>query len=133
MTDAATGRRRATAALVAAGVLNAAVLLTPDVGGRGLLDLPGADKAVHVALFVLLAAAVRWRFGPPRISVVVLVAYAALTELAQSWWLAGRGGDARDLAADGVGIALGWVAARAWRPVALGSVAATIRPEQVVR
>ena len=133
MSEGPAATHRATAALVAAAAVNAGALLSPDTGGGSLLGLPGEDKVVHVALFVLLAVTTWWRVGVTRTGIVVLVGYAALTEAVQSWWLAGRGGDVGDLAADVVGIALGWVAARSWRPASLGSVPGRLRRDQVIR
>ena len=87
-------------------LLSLYVLFWPDpAGGSGL---PGADKVVHVVLFGLLAATVRLRFGDHRGLLVVVAAYALLSELVQGLLLAERSGDVGDVVADLVGAAAGW-------------------------
>ena len=97
---------RRTAALVAAVLLSVWVLFAPDAGGGP--RFPGADKLVHAGLFGLLAATARWRFGSDRAVWLAVAGYAASSEVVQHLWLAGRTGDALDLLADLVGLALGW-------------------------
>lgn len=73
-----------------------------------------SDKIVHVLLFAVVAA-IGVRAGLPRAWVIgLLLSQAVLSELIQEWFLSGRGGDVRDLAADALGIAIGILAGRAW-------------------
>jgi VanZ family protein len=105
------------------------VLFWPDPVGGGS-GLPGGDKVVHAALFALLAATTRLRFGGrpghpgPGALLVALAGYAAVSELAQAALLPTRSGDVWDLFADLVGVAVGWrLAGRAVpdRPAGPGS------------
>lgn len=89
------------------------VLFAPVSGGPTLFE--GSDKVVHVGLFALLAATTRWRFGPVAAGLAVVSAYAAVSELVQGALLATRSGDALDVAADLLGVAVGWVLARRLR------------------
>ena len=91
-------------------LLSLYVLFTPRTGGEALFY--GSDKVVHLVLFALLAAAVRWRCGPALTGALLVVAYAAASEGVQAVALATRSGDVRDLVADLVGAALGWGLAR---------------------
>ena len=91
-------------------LLSLYVLFWPRPAGGPLFA--GSDKIVHLLLFALLAATARWRFGPSRAVVVAVLAYAALSELVQALWLEERSGDVRDLLADSIGTAIGWLAAR---------------------
>ncbi|MDP9436196.1 MAG: VanZ family protein [Actinomycetota bacterium] len=86
------------------------VLFAPDPGAPQT-DLPGADKAVHLLLFAVLTLTARWRFGSAAAVLAGLAAYAALSEVVQGL-LAERSGDVRDMLADLVGVAAGWLAAR---------------------
>ena len=90
------------------------VLFAPDPGAPRT-GLPGADKAVHLLLFALLALTARLRFGPARGVLAGLVAYAVLSEVVQATLLAQRSGDVQDLVADLVGVAVGWGARRRLR------------------
>ena len=72
------------------------------------MTLPGADKAVHAGLFLLLAATGALRFGAGARVLVPVLLYAAASELVQALLLASRSGDGWDLLADGVGAAAGW-------------------------
>lgn len=74
--------------------------------------MPGADKAVHVGLFLLLTGTAVLRFGARPSVLALSLAYAAGSELVQAAALAERSGDAWDLLADGVGAAAGWRLAR---------------------
>jgi hypothetical protein len=68
---------------------------------------PGIDKVVHAAVFGAVAwAAVRCGI-PARWVAAVLVAHAALSEVAQHLLLAQRSGDPLDALADTVGVVLG--------------------------
>jgi hypothetical protein len=92
-------------------LLSLFVLFWPSPAGGGVA-LPGADKLVHAGLFLLLAGTAALRFGAvPRVLVLVL-AYAAGSELVQAGLLAERSGDAGDVLADGLGAAAGWQLAR---------------------
>jgi VanZ family protein len=95
---------------VLAVLLSVYVLFAPSPSGPE--GPPGADKAVHLLLFALLAVTARWRLGSGAAVLTGLVAYAAASELVQGLWLAERSGDLRDLAADLFGVALGWLLAR---------------------
>lgn len=80
----------------------------------------GWDKANHVLAFAALAFASAWALWPrPRhwlLLAAAVLAYGGAIEIAQSL-LPPREGDWADLLADGVGIALGLIAAApiAWR------------------
>ncbi len=90
-------------------MLSLVVLFAPS--GDGAAPFPHSDKLVHAALFALLAATARWRFGPRPAVLAAVVTYAPLSELAQGALLPGRDGNAYDGLADLVGVALGWVLA----------------------
>jgi hypothetical protein len=83
--------------------------------GQGDGPFPGADKVVHLVLFALLAATARWCLGGTRTVLLLVVAYAAGSEVVQGVLLEARSGDARDVVADLVGVALGWPLARRLR------------------
>jgi uncharacterized membrane protein HdeD (DUF308 family) len=87
------------------------VLFWPDPAGGGV-GMPGADKAVHVVLFGLLAATARVRFGAAPAVLAAVLAYAAVSEVAQALLLSRRSGDLWDLVADVVGAVAGWLLAR---------------------
>ncbi|MBK5306119.1 MAG: VanZ family protein [Frankiaceae bacterium] len=106
---AGTGDRRATVAFVAVVVLSLVVLFSPRAPGGGGI---GLDKLVHASLFALLAATTWWRFAAHRAGLVAVLAYAALSEVAQSLLLASRSGDVRDVCADAAGVIVGWIVAR---------------------
>lgn len=86
------------------------VLFAPRPGGPE--GPPGADKAVHLLLFLLLALTSRARFGPRPGVLALLLAYAALSEVAQAVLLPARSGDLPDVVADAAGVGLGWLLAR---------------------
>jgi VanZ family protein len=85
-------------------------LFWPDPGGSGV-SVPGADKAVHVLVFALLAATARLRFGTSAAVLAAVLAYAALSEVVQALLLARRSGDVLDLVADAAGAGAGWLLA----------------------
>ena len=87
------------------------VLFWPDPAG-GSTELPGADKVVHALLFGALAATARWRFGAATGVLAAVLAYAAVSELAQALLLSRRSGDLWDLLADALGAVAGWLLAR---------------------
>ncbi len=101
----------ATWTLAGAVLLSVYVLFVPQPPGAPVF--PYADKVVHLALFALLAAAVRWRCGPAALGVGAVALYAAGSEVVQAVWLPSRSGDVRDLFADLLGVALGWALASA--------------------
>ncbi len=72
------------------------------------MPVPGADKAVHAGLFLLLAGTAALRFGAAPLVLVLVLVYAAASELVQAALLAERSGDVWDLLADGLGAASGW-------------------------
>ena len=88
-------------------LLSAYVLFWPSPAGAGL-PVPGADKAVHLVLFLLLAGTAGLRFGAGAAVLAAVLAYAAGSELVQSVLLAERSGDLHDLLADAVGALVGW-------------------------
>ena len=90
-------------------LLSLYVLFTPRAGGEGLF--PYADKVVHLALFALLAATTRWRFGARPAGLWAVAAYAVVSELVQGLLLSTRSGDAYDVVADLAGVAVGWLLA----------------------
>ena len=98
------------AAFSVVAVISVYVLFWPRPAGSGI-DLPGADKAVHLLLFLLLAGTARLRFGAVRLVLAGLLAYAAVSELVQALLLSGRSGDLLDLLADALGVVGGWLLA----------------------
>ncbi|MCH1884011.1 VanZ family protein [Agrococcus sp. ARC_14] len=76
---------------------------TPD----GTPSIPGADKVIHVAVFLLPALLGVLAGIRPLPLGVVLVAHAIGSELVQHVLLPERSGDAWDAVADIVGIGLG--------------------------
>ncbi len=102
-------RRRAGLCFAAVAAVSLYALFWPHPAGPSGPD--GSDKVVHLLLFGLLAATTRWRFGAaPRLLAAVL-AYAASSEVVQGVFLPSRSGDVRDLVADALGAALGWLLA----------------------
>jgi VanZ family protein len=68
---------------------------------------PGVDKLVHLALFLALALAGRWAGIRARPLAVLLVAYAALSEVVQALSDLQRSGSVLDWVADLTGAVLG--------------------------
>ena len=91
------------------------VLFWPSPAGSGV-SVPGADKAVHAGLFLLLAGAARLRFGGAAAVLTGVLAYAALSEVVQAVLLSRRSGDLLDVVADVLGALVGWRLARRRRP-----------------
>ena len=72
----------------------------------GPLPFPGADKVVHATLFAAPMLAGVLAGIPARLLAVVLVAHAALSEVAQAVFLPQRSGDPVDALADIAGVLL---------------------------
>jgi len=68
---------------------------------------PGVDKAVHLLLFAALAAAGRWAGTRPRLLVVLLLVYGAVSEVVQAVSALERSGSVVDWLADAAGVGLG--------------------------
>ena len=94
-------------ALAAVVLLSLYVLFWPSPAGGGV-TVPGADKAVHAGLFLLLAGAAALRFGAVPVVLAVVLAYAVGSEVVQGLLLAERSGDVWDVLADAVGAVAGW-------------------------
>ncbi|GAA3593597.1 VanZ family protein [Agrococcus terreus] len=93
------------AALALAVVVQLVVLYLPSPPeGPGI---PGLDKVVHVGVFAAPALAGVLGGLRPAVLGAALAAHAVVSELAQHALLAERSGDAWDVAADLVGVALG--------------------------
>ena len=106
--------RLATVTFVAVVVLSLVVLFVPRAPPGP--HIPNFDKLVHAGLFLLLAAATRWRFGARMALLALVVGYAVLSEVVQGVFLPMRSGDALDALADTGGVLLGWpLAARLLR------------------
>ena len=91
----------------AAFLVSLAVLFTPASGVPWAP--PGVDKLVHAALFAGLGFTGRWAGAGPRSLAVVLVLYAAVSEVVQEWAPLDRTGSVADLVADAAGLLLGLV------------------------
>jgi VanZ family protein len=63
---------------------------------------------VHLLLFAVLAATTRWRFGSSALVLVLVAAYAGVSEVVQGIALEDRSGDVLDVVADLAGAGLGW-------------------------
>ncbi len=83
----------------------------------------GADKVVHVLVFLVPVTVALLAGGPLRLVVGVFAAHAVVSEVVQGAALTARSGDALDVVADLVGVGLGVLA---WALV--GRVAARRRP-----
>jgi VanZ family protein len=68
---------------------------------------PGVDKLVHAALFALLAFTGRWAGPRLRPLAVLLVLYAAVSEVVQEITPLNRTGSVADWLADAAGLLLG--------------------------
>jgi VanZ family protein len=93
---------------VAAVLLSLYVLFWPYPSGSGP---SGSDKVVHAGLFLLLAGTAALRFGASWSVLLVVLGYAALSEVVQALLLTRRSGDLLDLLADVVGALAGWLLA----------------------
>ena len=87
------------------GLVSLAVLFAPasDVPSAPV----GVDKVVHLALFAALAAAGRWAGVRARALAVLLLGYAALSEVVQGLPALGRSTSPADWVADAAGVLLG--------------------------
>jgi VanZ family protein len=94
-------------ALAAAVLLSLYVLFWPSPAGAAV-TLPGADKLVHLGLFLLLAGTAALRFGAVSAVLASVLGYAVASEVVQAVLLAERSGDAWDVLADVVGAVVGW-------------------------
>ena len=74
--------------------------------------VPGADKAVHAGLFLLLTGTAALRFGALVRVLALALLYAVGSELVQAGLLAERSGDAWDVLADAAGAVAGWLVVR---------------------
>jgi hypothetical protein len=87
------------------GLVSLVVLFAPAS------DVPtapaGVDKVVHLALFAALAAAGRWAGVGVRALAVLLLGYAALSEVVQGLPALGRSTSSADWVADAVGVLFG--------------------------
>ena len=95
-------------AFVVAVAIQLLALYLPRAHVPGGVDVPGTDKALHVAIFALVMLTGVLAGLPGRWLALVLVAHAGISELVQHLLLPGRTGDVLDAVADLGGIALGW-------------------------
>jgi len=68
---------------------------------------PGVDKVVHCALFAALALTGRWAGIGRRVLAVLLITYAAVSEVLQGMTALNRTASVADWLADVVGVLLG--------------------------
>jgi len=96
---------------LARGVFTVVVLISLAVLFAPASDVPsapaGVDKVVHLALFAALAAGGRWAGIGARALAVLLLGYAALSEVVQGLPALGRSTSLADWGADAVGVLLG--------------------------
>jgi hypothetical protein len=71
---------------------------------------PGVDKVVHLLLFAALALAGRWAGTRPGPLAVLLLVYAAVSEVVQAVSALQRSGSVLDWLADTAGVGLGLLA-----------------------
>ncbi|HEU0102157.1 MAG TPA: VanZ family protein [Mycobacteriales bacterium] len=90
-------------------LLSLVILFAPS--GDAAAPFPHSDKLVHGTLFALLAGTSRWRFGSSTRVLLLVCAYAPLSEVVQAALLPDRDGDWHDAVADLLGVALGWLLA----------------------
>jgi VanZ family protein len=93
------------------GVFAAVVLVSLAVLFAPASDVPsapaGVDKVVHLALFAALAASGRWAGIGARALAVLLLGYAAVSEVVQGLPALGRSMSLADWVADAVGVLVG--------------------------
>ena len=100
---------------IAALALNLWTMYAPSVPGppsNVRLDLIGHAATFATLTFTGLLAGIR-----PRLLLPLVAANAVASELIQHFLLPARSGDITDLAADAVGIALGWAVFAQWQRV----------------
>ena len=86
-------------------LVSLAVLFAP---ASGVPSAPaGVDKVVHLALFAALAASGRWAGVGARALAVLLLGYAAVSEVVQGLPAIGRSTSLADWVADAVGVLIG--------------------------
>lgn len=95
--------------LAAAVVLQLVVLYAPRAPSTDQVPLVGpfVDKAVHLAVFALVAWTGRRAGVRVRLLAALLLAHAVVSELLQHWVLPGRSGDPLDAVADAAGVLVG--------------------------
>jgi hypothetical protein len=99
--------------------VNLAVLYAP-APALPATTLPGADKAVHLAVFLALTLAGLRAGLAPSWFVPLTLAHALTSEVVQDLVLPRRSGDPWDAVADTVGVALGYLAYRRGRGPVVG-------------
>ena len=96
---------------LARGAFAVAVLVSLAVLFAPPSDIPaspaGVDKVVHFSLFAVLALTGRWAGVRRGVLAVLLVVYAAGSEVLQGTDLVNRDASAADLLADGAGVLAG--------------------------
>ena len=96
---------------LARGVFAVVVLVSLAVLFAPASDVPsapaGVDKVVHLALFAALAASGRWAGVGGRALAVLLLGYAAVSEVVQGLPALGRSMSLADWVADAVGVLVG--------------------------
>jgi hypothetical protein len=96
---------------LARGVFAVVVLVSLAVLFAPASDVPsapaGVDKVVHLALFAALAASGRWAGVAVRPLAVLLLGYAAVSEVVQGLPALGRSMSLADWLADAVGVLVG--------------------------
>ena len=112
------------------GLMMMVLFLVPLNKIPGGPELPFADKAVHVFLFLvfsfLLLLARIQHVGTGSILLkqairvlIISILFGAIVELSQSWMALGREGSVYDLFADFVGSLLGWFSVFLFRTIFL--------------
>ncbi|WP_206690390.1 hypothetical protein [Quadrisphaera sp. INWT6] len=92
-------------AFAVAVLLQLVVLYAPRAPSTG--GVPGVDKAVHLAVFGLVAWTGLRAGAPGRLLLPLLLAHAVVSEVLQDLVLPDRSGDPLDAVADAVGVLLG--------------------------
>lgn len=96
------------AAFAAAIAVHLLALYFPQVPEGAQVDVPGADKVVHVLVFAaVMTTGLLARMPTGRLA-LVLATHAGASELIQHLVLPGREGDWLDVVANLGGVALGW-------------------------
>jgi VanZ family protein len=95
-------------AFAVAVLVSLAVLFAP--AGEVPSAPPGVDKLVHVLVFLALTVTGRWAGVRATVLALLLVAYAAVSEVVQALSPLERSGSLADWLADLLGVVLGLVA-----------------------